>query len=105
MLPYRFETNRLILRPIAAEDAPAIFTGYARDPEVVRFLVWYAHHSIADSKAYIARCMGAPPDRECTYAVLGRADGAFWAPSPCGDPSLIGSIAGMCWRAPSGAAV
>ena len=29
MLPDRFETPRLILRTIAADDAPAIFTGYA----------------------------------------------------------------------------
>jgi RimJ/RimL family protein N-acetyltransferase len=32
MMPDRFETTRLILRPIAPADAPAIFTGYARDP-------------------------------------------------------------------------
>ena len=32
MLPDRFETTRLMLRPIAANDAPAIFTGYAQDP-------------------------------------------------------------------------
>ena len=55
MLPDRFETNRLILRPIAPNDAPAIFSGYAQDPEVVRFLVWYPHHSIANTEAYVAR--------------------------------------------------
>jgi [ribosomal protein S5]-alanine N-acetyltransferase len=77
MLPDRFETPRLILRPIAAEDAPAIFTGYAQDPEVVRFLIWYPHHNIADTEDYIARCTASPPDRERTYAVLGRAHGAL----------------------------
>ena len=75
MLPDRIETPRLILRPIAPDDASAIFTGYAQDPEVVRFLIWYPHHSISDTEAYIARCIAAPPDRERTYAVLGRADG------------------------------
>lgn len=76
MLPDRFETSRLILRPIAADDASAIFTGYAQDPAVVRFL-WYPHHSIADTEDYIAQSMARPPDRERTYAVLGRADGAL----------------------------
>jgi [ribosomal protein S5]-alanine N-acetyltransferase len=75
MLPDRLETPRLILRPIVAEDASAIFTGYAQDPQVVRFLIWYPHQSIADTEAYIARCMAAPPDRERTYAVLGRTEG------------------------------
>ena len=81
MLPDRFETPRLILRPIAADDAPAIFAGYAQDPEVVRFVLWRPHQSITDTEAYIARCLEAPADRERTYAVLGRAEvrllGAF----------------------------
>ena len=77
MLPDRFETPRLILRPIAPDDASAIFTGYAQDPEVVRFLFWYPHHSISDTEAYIARCIAAPRDRERTYAVLGRVDGTL----------------------------
>jgi len=77
MLPDRFETPRLILRPIAADDAPAIFAGYAQDPEVVRFVLWRPHQSIADTEDYIARCMAASPDRERTYAVLGRPDGAL----------------------------
>jgi RimJ/RimL family protein N-acetyltransferase len=77
MLPDSFETNRLILRPIAADDASPIFTSYAQDSEVVRFLIWYPHHSMADTEDYIARCMAAPADRERTYAVLGRPDGAL----------------------------
>src|SRR5262252_658015 len=75
MLPDRFETTRLILRPIEPQDAPAIFTGYAQDPEVVRFLIWRPHQGIADSEAYIARCMAAQPDRSRTYTLIGRDDG------------------------------
>jgi RimJ/RimL family protein N-acetyltransferase len=81
MLPDRFETARLILRPIALQDAQAIFAGYAQDLEVVRFLIWRPHESIADTEAYISRCTAAPPDRSRTYALTGRADdrplGAF----------------------------
>ena len=75
MLPDRFETTRLILRPIAADDAPAIFTGYAQDPDVVRFLTFRPHQSVADTEAYIARCTAAPADRSRTYVLIGRADG------------------------------
>jgi len=75
MLPDRFETTRLILRPIEPQDAFAIFTGYAQDLEVVRFLIWRPHQGIADTEADIARCMAAPPDRSRTYTPIGRDDG------------------------------
>jgi RimJ/RimL family protein N-acetyltransferase len=60
MLPDRFETARLILRLIRLKDAPAIFTGYAQDPEVVRFLIWHPHKGLADTEAYIARAWNGP---------------------------------------------
>ena len=75
MLPDRFATPRPILRPIAPQDAPAILTGYAQDPEVVRFLIWRPHQGLADTEAYIARCMAAQPDRARTYTLIGRGDG------------------------------
>ncbi len=75
MLPDRFETPRLLLRPIAPGDAPAIFSGYAQDPEVVRYLSWRPHRSLADTKAHIARCLAASPDRKRSYALTLRADG------------------------------
>jgi len=75
MLPDRFATPRLILRPIAPQDAPAILTGYAQDLEVVRFLIWRPHQGLADTEAYIARCMAAQPDRARTYTLIGRGDG------------------------------
>jgi ribosomal-protein-alanine N-acetyltransferase len=75
MLPDCFETARLILRPIEPQDAPAIFAGYAQDPEVVRFLIWRPHQCLADTEAYIARCMAAQPDRSRTYALIGRGEG------------------------------
>jgi [ribosomal protein S5]-alanine N-acetyltransferase len=75
MLPDRFETARLILRPIAAEDAPAIFAGYAQDREVARFVTWRPHQDRADTAAYIARCVAAPAERSRTYALIGREAG------------------------------
>lgn len=81
MLPDSSQTPRLILRPIADEDAPAIFSGYANDPEVTRFLTWQPHPSQGDTKAYIAGCLRMPPDISRTYVLVDRKDnsvaGAF----------------------------
>ena len=38
MFPGAFRTPRLVLRPIAPEDAGPIFASYAQDGEVTRFL-------------------------------------------------------------------
>ncbi|HUC10118.1 MAG TPA: GNAT family N-acetyltransferase [Stellaceae bacterium] len=75
MLPERFDTDRLILRPIASGDAPAIFTGYAQDPEVVRYLTWRPHQQLAETEAYVSRCLAAPAARSRTYALVDRAEG------------------------------
>jgi RimJ/RimL family protein N-acetyltransferase len=81
MLPDGFETARLILRPTAKGDAPAIFTGYAQDPIAVRFLTWCPHGALSETEDYIARCMAAPPDQSRTYVLIGRSEsqllGAF----------------------------
>ncbi len=77
MLPERLETERLTLRPIARGDAPAIFAGYAQDPEVVRYLNWRSHRRLAETEAYVARCLAAPPTRSRTYALLGHAEGSL----------------------------
>ena len=77
MLPDRFETARLILRPIAPEDAPAIFAGYAQDPEVVRFVTWRAHRTLADTEAFIARCLAMLPDDGRNYVLTRRTDAAL----------------------------
>jgi ribosomal-protein-alanine N-acetyltransferase len=75
MLPERFATERLILRPIEAADAGAIFTGYARDPEVVRYLTFHPHRTLGDTETYIARCLATPASRARTYVLVGRAEG------------------------------
>jgi RimJ/RimL family protein N-acetyltransferase len=70
MFPDLFETSRLILRPIKADDADAVFEGFAQDPAVSRYLVWRPHVSIAESHAFIARCLAAPSSP--TYALVER---------------------------------
>jgi [ribosomal protein S5]-alanine N-acetyltransferase len=77
VLPDRFETAGLFLRPIVRGDAAAIFAGYAQDPEVVRYLTWRPHQSLAETDAYIARCLAAPIDRSRTYVLTRRTDGSL----------------------------
>lgn len=60
MFPDQFETRRLILRPVEADDAEAVFEGFAQDPAVSRYLIWRPHSSIAESHAFIARCLARP---------------------------------------------
>jgi ribosomal-protein-alanine N-acetyltransferase len=75
MFPDGFQTERLTLRPITADDAQPIFNGYAQDPNVTRFLTWRPHRSLDDTNAYVQRCMGAASSR--TYVLMGRQNGAL----------------------------
>ena len=77
MFPDRLATARLVLRPVAADDAEAIFAGYARDPEVTRHLIWRPHRGIAETRAYLAECLALSPALARVYAITGRGDGAL----------------------------
>jgi len=75
-MPAQVETARLLLRRPLASDADAIFARYASDPEVVRFVGFPAHRSVADSRSFIAlsddqweRWPGGP------FLIESRADG------------------------------
>ena len=46
------ETDRLILRKLTMHDAEDIYA-YSRDPEVARHVLWDAHRSIGESRAYL----------------------------------------------------
>ncbi len=48
------QTSRLRLRKPERADAKAIFTTYAADPEVTRYLSWPAHRSLADTFAFLS---------------------------------------------------
>jgi ribosomal-protein-alanine N-acetyltransferase len=63
--PPAIETERLVLRALAREDAPAVFD-YASLPESSRYLSWSPHRSLADSDRFIdvvlaGYASGAPP--------------------------------------------
>ena len=54
--PEMILTERLLLRWSRLEDAPAIFNGYARDPEVTRFLTWKPNKNIQETEQFISTC-------------------------------------------------
>jgi RimJ/RimL family protein N-acetyltransferase len=47
-------TSRLLLRPPEPADAQAVFSRYASDPEVTRYVGWPRHQSIDAAHAFIA---------------------------------------------------
>jgi len=63
------------LRPIALEDAGAIFDAYAQDAAVTRFVIWRPHRSRRDTEAYVAQCIAARQDVSRTYIIVGRRGG------------------------------
>jgi [ribosomal protein S5]-alanine N-acetyltransferase len=73
MFPNTFQTQRVLLRPIAPTDAGPIFEGYAKDPQVSRYVTWRPHVTIEDTETYIRACTTATSAR--TYVLLRRSDG------------------------------
>jgi RimJ/RimL family protein N-acetyltransferase len=57
--PTLIETERLLLRVPRLEDAPAVFEGWARHPEVTRFLTWRPHTSVAQSEELLRKSIEA----------------------------------------------
>jgi RimJ/RimL family protein N-acetyltransferase len=51
--PDRLETARLVLRRPQLQDVDAIFSRYASDPEVTRFLSWPRHRSPDETRTFL----------------------------------------------------
>jgi [ribosomal protein S5]-alanine N-acetyltransferase len=47
--PEQIETERLSLRKPCKDDAPAIFSAYAQDSEVTRYMTWRPHKNIGET--------------------------------------------------------
>jgi [ribosomal protein S5]-alanine N-acetyltransferase len=47
--PEQMETERLILRKPRRDDAPAIFSAYAQDTEVTRYMTWRPHKNVEET--------------------------------------------------------
>lgn len=52
--PERLETGRLVIRRPHMSDADAVFSRYANDPEVTRYVSFATHKSVADAHVFLA---------------------------------------------------
>lgn len=72
------ETARLWLRRPRLDDATAIFAGYATQPEVVRYLPWTLHRTVADTREFLRSLL---EEQEAgvkeTFALTCRESGDF----------------------------
>ena len=48
------ETERLLLRPLTPEDAPMMYTNWANDPDVTRWLRWEPHKNVDETRELLA---------------------------------------------------
>ena len=85
--PPRLETERLVLRALTPDDAAAIFA-YASDPEVARYVLWEAHRSVEDAKAFLDLTMGR----------YGSGDAPDWGIVYKGDGRLVGTSGFVAWE-------
>ncbi|MBK8821631.1 MAG: GNAT family N-acetyltransferase [Anaerolineales bacterium] len=53
--PEQIETERLLLRKPRMDDAPAVFSGWAKYPEVTRFLSWRPHENVTQTEGLVKR--------------------------------------------------
>lgn len=69
--PESFETERLLLRAPTLSDAETIFTTYACDPEVTRYLVWRPSKSIQETEDFLVRTAeGWKNESEFSWAIF-----------------------------------
>lgn len=55
--PATIQTSRLTLRPPRMEDAESVFSAYAQDSEVARYMVWTPHASPETTREFIGNCI------------------------------------------------
>jgi len=55
--PATFATARLFVRPAREHDGPSVFTAYASDPDVTRYLSWRAYERVEPLSAFFRDCI------------------------------------------------
>src|SRR5215468_11224629 len=80
--PEIIETPRLTLRPPVMTDAEAIFTGYAQDAEVAKYMIWRPHENVEETRDFVWRCVQAWEDGSAYSWIITRKE----------DGRLIGMI-------------
>ncbi len=73
--PEHLATERLLLRPVVAGDAPMLFAVYAGDPQATRYLSWRTHDTPEQTAEFLAGAEVRWRDgSECIWALVSRAD-------------------------------
>ena len=81
------ETDRLILRRFAMEDAEAMFRRWASDDEVTKHLTWPTHTSVEISKMVLTDWTSHYPEPDFyNWAIVLKENG----PEPIGNISVVG---------------
>ena len=81
------ETDRLILRPFAMEDAEAMYRNWASDDEVSKHLTWPTHTSVEISKMVLTDWTSHYPEPDFyNWAIVLKENG----PEPIGNISVVG---------------
>ena len=101
----RLETDRLMLRRMTMRDAHDMYR-YASDPEVARQVLWDAHRSIWDTKAYLHYAIaqyhsGMPSSWAIVEKESGRMIGTIGFMSYTAEHALaeVGySLSRACWN-------
>lgn len=61
----QIETPRLLLRPFKLDDASAMFSNWANDPEVTKYMTWNPHQNEEVTKAIIKMWLKEEGDPKC----------------------------------------
>ncbi len=72
------ETERLKLRYITEADIPAVFEGWANDPEVAKYLTWNPHENMDVTKKVMGFWLEEYQKENCyRYGIERKADGVL----------------------------
>lgn len=99
------ETPRLLLRPLKMSDSQDVFA-YSRDPEVARHVLWDAHETIGQTRAYLRYILKQYRNGEpSTYGIVlkdtGRVVGTIgfmWLNTENRSTEIGYSLARSCWN-------
>ena len=81
------ETDRLILRRFALEDAEAMYRNWASDDEVTKHLTWPTHSGVEISKMVLTDWTSHYPEPDFyNWAIVLKENG----PEPIGNISVVG---------------
>ena len=94
------ETDRLILRPFAMDDAPAMYRNWASDDAVTKHMTWPTHASVEVSKMVLSDWTASyAKDDYYQWAIVLKENG----PEPIGSISAVhiheeidGAVMGYC---------